>query len=369
MENNYEVKEKLVTVVIPSYNHGNYIEQCLLSIIKQDYKRIELIIIDDGSTDSTISEINSMKKQLQQRFERFVFVDKKQNEGICTTINRGIRLAMGEYIKPFASDDVMVKSAISKLVSFLEQNPMCDIVYSEGFNIEAENLSNGIFNREEMSPLSSTFKFLSGNNLFSELVKLEGTTPIISSLIRKSCFNEVGLFDEKLLAEDVDFFLRASKKKCTFNYITEPLIFHRNHNNNTGKLFRITYKKLLEKYRDKTDFFEDNFQKKRFIERCCLLTLDKDYYKTLSENYKLIGWGTSGFYKQVTDQIKINFSYLIDSDKRKQGKYIDNFLVNAPENLLSEKKEEIFILILSSYRKEISSWLDNNGFIKYKNYY
>ena len=69
--------EQLVSVIIPAYNHERFVQQTIRSIIGQSYKNIELIIIDDGSTDSTWLKINELKKECEERFSRVVFKTKK----------------------------------------------------------------------------------------------------------------------------------------------------------------------------------------------------------------------------------------------------------------------------------------------------
>ncbi len=87
----------LVSVIIPAYNHENYVQECINSIIEQTYKNIELIIVDDGSKDSTWNKIQEMKAVCEKRFVRVHF-ETKENEGTCKTLNKLLSLAKGEFI-------------------------------------------------------------------------------------------------------------------------------------------------------------------------------------------------------------------------------------------------------------------------------
>jgi alpha-1,3-rhamnosyltransferase len=85
----------LVSVIIPAYNHEMYIEEALQSVINQTYKNIQFIVIDDGSTDRTAEIIEKFIKNNPDKNIQFI---RKQNEGVCKTLNRGLALATGDYI-------------------------------------------------------------------------------------------------------------------------------------------------------------------------------------------------------------------------------------------------------------------------------
>ena len=80
-------KKPLVSVLMPAYNHQNYVQEAINSIIHQTYKNIELIVLDDGSTDDTWEILKSLKQQCDERFVNVVF-ETKENEGICATLNK-----------------------------------------------------------------------------------------------------------------------------------------------------------------------------------------------------------------------------------------------------------------------------------------
>ena len=89
--------KKLVSILISAYNHEKYIEETIYSIINQDYRNIELLIIDDGSQDKTWDIIQSLKEKCIKRFTRIYF-HKQINAGFCVTLNYLLDRANGEYI-------------------------------------------------------------------------------------------------------------------------------------------------------------------------------------------------------------------------------------------------------------------------------
>ncbi|OYZ47615.1 MAG: hypothetical protein B7Y13_09695, partial [Sulfurovum sp. 24-42-9] len=116
MEN--EVKEiPLVSVIMPSYNHEKYIEEAIRSVWEQTYSNVELIVLDDGSKDSSAEII----KRLEKISPIPMKVVLKENEGLCRTLNVGLELTKGKYICPLASDDKFLKNKISLLVSEYEK--------------------------------------------------------------------------------------------------------------------------------------------------------------------------------------------------------------------------------------------------------
>lgn len=97
--------QPLVTVIIASYNHGRYIEESILSVLTQTYKNIELLVIDDGSSDDSVERINAL--QAQHDFDFRV----QQNQGLTNTLNGAIARSKGSLIVPFGSDDIMLPGA------------------------------------------------------------------------------------------------------------------------------------------------------------------------------------------------------------------------------------------------------------------
>ena len=111
----------LISVIIPAYNHEKYIVQTIMSIIDQSYKNLELIIIDDGSSDNTWKVIKSLKEQCLARFTKVEFITQK-NQGICATLNKLISLTSGVYIYTIASDDMAKPNAIELIYEELVEN-------------------------------------------------------------------------------------------------------------------------------------------------------------------------------------------------------------------------------------------------------
>ena len=107
---------KKVSIIIPVYNSAKYITQCIESVINQTYKNIEIIIIDDNSTDESIEIIKKIKDK------RIKLISIKQNKGVANARNTGIKKATGDYICFLDSDDYWYKNKIEKQIDFIEKN-------------------------------------------------------------------------------------------------------------------------------------------------------------------------------------------------------------------------------------------------------
>lgn len=115
------MENDLISVIVASYNHENYIEEALIALINQTYQNLELILIDDGSKDSTYEKVLEMKPQLEERFVN-LHIEKQKNMGCSATVKKLVSLANGKYIFSIASDDVAKENAIEVLYNFLNKN-------------------------------------------------------------------------------------------------------------------------------------------------------------------------------------------------------------------------------------------------------
>lgn len=106
-----------VSVIIPAYNAEKYIEECVLSVLGQSYQNLEVIVVNDGSSDSTLSILLNMQKRFPS-----MAVFSKDNEGVSAARNFGISKAHGKYVLLLDSDDAYLPDSVSLLVETAEQN-------------------------------------------------------------------------------------------------------------------------------------------------------------------------------------------------------------------------------------------------------
>lgn len=231
----------LVSVIISSYNHENYVQETIKSIIVQNYKNIELIIIDDGSTDRTFEKILEMESICNKRFVNTI-LQKQQNQGIGATCNKLIGLSRGEYLYYIASDDLAKPNAIKDEVSFLEQHKDYALVVGNNEIID----ENGIVSywdkdrKLEYNKNKACYQtfadFLKirqlGNNFGTYLYLYRGNHIPNGYLVRKSIYNKTGLNSKAAPLEDWFMNLQISKYS-KIKYIDKILFSYRWHPNNT----------------------------------------------------------------------------------------------------------------------------------------
>ncbi|OXS79290.1 glycosyltransferase family 2 protein [Domibacillus enclensis] len=365
------MRKPLVSIIISAYNHEKYVIPCLESMMNQTYENIELLLFNDGSTDGTHNKILSIMEPMKNRFQRVEYYNK-ENEGISKNFNLGIRMSKGDYIKTFASDDILMPNAVENLVDFLSNNHNYDIAYGDGYHVDSKKIEIGEKDLKEEQRFSSIVSFKSGD-IHEYLYDILPHMSTWTVLFRKSCFNELGFYDENLTCEDMDLYLRFSKK-YKFKYIDELLAIHRIHGENTGlnpNVMLTTFNRMLEKY-DEANFFEKEDHRKKFIKliNWTERVLSEGDYSKLAEieGRKIIGWGTGSYYQKHKEIFPFDIHYFVDSNPTKYDLDLDGKKIHPIEQLLIEQKEDIFIIIFSSFYDEIFEWLNDKGF-QYKEHF
>lgn len=239
--------KNLVSVIIPAYNHEKYIQETIQSIIDQTYSNIELIVIDDGSKDSTWEKIQEMKQICENRFSRVVF-ESQQNQGTCQTLNKLINYTQGEYIYIIASDDIAKPNAIETEYQFLsrhknfalcvgdnefidEKSKRC--YWDTNQNIVYDKLKAQYFTFGHFLQQAIPINFISKE--FGRYDKLYQNNHVPNGyLIRKSIFARIGLYVPEAPLEDYWLMLQISKF-AKMKFIDKILFSYRWHSTNTVK--------------------------------------------------------------------------------------------------------------------------------------
>ena len=205
------VKENpLVTVIALCYNHERFVREALQSVENQTYSNIELIIVDDFSTDKSVSTI--LKFLENKSAVKTIF--NKTNLGNCRSFNQALKLASGKYIIDFSTDDVMLPERITEQVKiFEESSEKVGVVYSNGVYIDedSEPLKGGqILNNQKMPEGNVYLDFLKGSFMMPSTM-----------IVRKSVLDKLNGYDENLAYEDLDFWIRSSRN---WEYVYLPKI-------------------------------------------------------------------------------------------------------------------------------------------------
>lgn len=230
--------DNLFSVIIPIYNVESYIEKCVNSVIDQDYKNIEILLINDGSKDN--SKLICEKKDKEDSRIRFI---NKQNGGLSSARNTGLDNATGDYILFLDGDDYWDdKEALSKINRNL-QNSKADIVtfglkkmFEDTGEIEETKY---IFNREnvDFNSKKNTLSYLVKNNLY--------ISSACNKAVRKSIIDKYNLrFEDKALSEDIEWSAKLLLYSNVIDVIESPFYIYRQRNHSithTLKLINIEY--------------------------------------------------------------------------------------------------------------------------------
>lgn len=200
------------SVVITCYNYGHFIAEAIESVLQQTISDVEILIIDDGSTDNS--------GEIAQRYlvDSRVHYFRQDNGGQAKAKNAGIRHSTGEFIAFLDADDRWTPDKLQKQVA-LFQDPLVGVAFSRAKYIDKDG--------EEISYNSTGRWFIPKRGKVTEDLFMDNFVPFSSSIVRKECFDRFGTFDETLkMGIDWDLWLRISTG-YHFDFVDEPLLEYR----------------------------------------------------------------------------------------------------------------------------------------------
>lgn len=229
----------LVSVICMNYNHSEFVIECLNSIKNQTYPSIEIIIIDDFSSDDSVKVITHWLETNQA----VAFIKNDKNIGNTKTFNKALNLAKGDYIIDLAADDVLNIKCVELQIEKFQNSDYKNlgIVYGNAELIdERGNHSSYYFPVDENLKLIK--KRTSGDEYLRILAGGGASMCAVSSMIKKEVYDKLNGYDESLFYEDLDFWIRASRI-YEFDFIDAPIVQKRIVENSHGTKF---YKKKHE---------------------------------------------------------------------------------------------------------------------------
>lgn len=221
----------LVSVICLNHNQAPFLNEAIESVLSQDYTNIELILVDDGSTDASKQII----RQIIHKNTGIQYIDIPYASGNCKAFNKGLALAKGQYIIDLAADDVLEPHRISTQVKAFEELPEdYGIIYTDAYLIDHNSKKTGY---------SKPFKAFTGD-IYQALIEFYFINPP-TMMFKKGVLDELGGYNEKLNYEDFDFWIRSARyyKYC---YIPEPLCRKRVLNTGLHRQFIQKNNKLLQ---------------------------------------------------------------------------------------------------------------------------
>jgi glycosyltransferase involved in cell wall biosynthesis len=216
----------LVSVICLCYNHGRFVNEAIESVVRQSYPNIEVIIVDDASTDNSVGEI----KSLLARYPQIKFIPLERNQGICKAFNIGFSQSKGQFIVDFATDDIFHSDRIARQVDlFSRLDDSFGVIFTDAVYIDVEGKS--FRNHIDYLFSKGLIKRIPEGDIYTDLLQ----TYFVASptmLVRRVVLEQLGGYDENLSYEDFDFWVRSSRR-YKYAFLNEKLTFIRR---STGSL-------------------------------------------------------------------------------------------------------------------------------------
>jgi len=242
----------LVSVLIPCYNHRDFIEKTLTSIYEDSFKDKEIVIINDGSPDDSDEVIS---KWIKEHEDIKIVYKNRPNKGLNATVNELLSLASGEFVTFIDSDDFLLDGGLEARYNYLVEHPDKKIVFSDGVLVDKENnilYDSVLFGFRGYEKDS----FKDSKTIRKTLLKrfvLAG--PMM--MARKEIYDEIGYHDESLLAWDLDFYVKTMPRDW-IGFLDEKVFAYRTHDTNQS-LVGISPRLLFDSaksYWDNRDLYE-----------------------------------------------------------------------------------------------------------------
>ncbi len=203
-----------VSVIIPCYNQGQYLQEAINSVKNSTYDNIEIIVVNDGSTDNTKEIIDNLENEYPDI--KFITI---QNSGVCKTRNLGIANSTGDYILPLDADDKIGTEYIEKAVQVLDNNKNTGLVYCNA------EFFGSIQKKWDLKP-ATTENMLVQNRIFP------------SAMFRKETFNQIGGYKPEMETgcEDWELWLSIIESGAEIYKLPETLFYYRKSENERTKI-------------------------------------------------------------------------------------------------------------------------------------
>ena len=224
---------KKVSIVLPVYNGEKYISESIKSVLGQSYNNLELIIVNDCSTDNS----KEICEEYQKKDNRIRIITNEKNLKLPLSLNVGFSKANGDYYTWTSDDNIYKPNAINRMVEYLNDNPKTQMVYTDCSVIDEEGIIVGDWSTSEPQMI------VTGNSC--------GACFLYRAEVAKS----VGNYDpEMFLAEDYDYWIRIASKG-SIDYLKENLYLYRCHGNSLTEKKKSLIKEQTLKVMEKNFLF------------------------------------------------------------------------------------------------------------------
>jgi glycosyltransferase involved in cell wall biosynthesis len=195
----------LISVLVPAYNHARYIWSCLDSILSDEYPNLEVIVLDDGSTDQTYRLIGEWFSTHGHRLNHYLLM-RQDNQGVTKTLNTLMRTFTGDYFVLLASDDMLLKGGIEMRLATLKGAPNALAVFADAIGIDEADKE--ICSSVLVDKFHASIRALSNCRTRPYELILNWCIPGPVFLAKREVLNKIGYYNEAFLIEDRDYYLK-----------------------------------------------------------------------------------------------------------------------------------------------------------------
>ena len=319
-----------VTIVIPVYNGEKYVSLAIDSALRQTYKNIEIIVVNDGSSDSTDRICKSYGNKIKYL--------KKENGGVSTALNLAIQNMNGEYFSWLSHDDLYYSEKIEEEIKYINDNNL--------MNTKTIIYSNCSYNDQNGYYLGKTIHESNLLNKDSAYSLLNGAINGLTLLIPKKASQEAGVFDTKLrCTQDYDMWFRMYKKGYKFVHIPNILTVTRIHKESVTNTSPKYLKEVKEFWIDLIEYFSDKDKERLYgsvynYYYNIYNSIDKEYTDVINYCEEKL----KRFEKNI-DKVKLSVVIYFNSDE---------YLIQTINSIINQTHKNIeIILINNGYKNDI----------------
>ena len=196
-----------VTVVCSCYNHSGFVIESIQSVLNQSYKNIQLIVVDDFSTDDSVAVIENFIAN----FSEIIFVKNTSNFGLTKSVNQAMKLARGDFFIDLAADDILLPNCIETQLKAFQTSQLTNlaIVYGNAELISEKGTHLSYY--FDVDAQNKIIETIPTGNIYAAVIGSKTIICSVSSMVKKSVFDALNGYDENLSYEDFDFWIRVSR--------------------------------------------------------------------------------------------------------------------------------------------------------------
>lgn len=219
-------KQPLFSICTPCYNHERFLGDYFKSLTMQKYGNIELVIIDDCSSDASVKVIESILPKIKNRFSNIIFKKHPVNHGLVRTCNELARLFSGEYVWFLASDDMLLPDAVSNMVQALSNRPDFLSIQCNGYWVDENYKYGDLLGFRRRNFLGEDMSKFMDRESFQNVLKEICCVFAPGVVRRREVFERIGYYDEDIPIEDYDYWLRIAQQQGMLS-LNKALVLYR----------------------------------------------------------------------------------------------------------------------------------------------